>query len=110
VSCDDPVTPIKSLPHASVLCDDPVTPIKSQSLSLSTVGATSASSDWFKLSFDPQKNGKGLVCKTVLAQKVINHPFSASNSTAEDFSNEYPHGSPGKKMPLKDLEETQVSK
>jgi hypothetical protein len=69
---------------------DPVTPIKLLPPSLSTVGATSASSDWFKLScFDPAKNLKGLVCKKAPPQKFLYRPFW----------NKYFYGSPGKMPP-----------
>jgi hypothetical protein len=61
-------------------------------------------SKWFKFSFDPAKNLKGLVCKKASPQKVINHPFSALHITAEDFWNEHFYSSPGK-SPLRDLKD-----
>jgi hypothetical protein len=89
---------------ASVFPRDPVTPIESIPASLPKSVVATASSEWFKLSFDPAKNLKGLARKKAPPQKVINRPFSASNITASDYWNEYYHGSPGK-PPLKVLEE-----
>jgi hypothetical protein len=93
----------------SVMESEPATPSKSPPLSSTLLPpragvVSSVAPDWFKLSFDPVNNSKGLLRKKAPPQKVINRPFSSSNISALDFWNEYQYGSPGK-MPLKDLEE-----
>ncbi len=82
----------------------PPTPTQSLPNSFFTSSPTPVRADWFKLSFDPAKNSKGVARKKAPPQKVINRPFSGDNITANDYWNEYFHGSPGKPA-LKSLED-----
>jgi hypothetical protein len=82
----------------------PPTPTQSLPNSFFTSSPTPVRADWFKLSFDPAKNSKGVARKKAPPQKVINRPFSGDNISAHDYWNEYYHGSPGKPA-LKSLED-----